>query len=357
MISAEEHKKMKKKLIFIGILILALVLTTGTFAYTFSNNSVTTLSATLADDGWTTYEPSASQPDWNSLLPSGEYNSEILVPNAPGDDTELSAQYPASDEHWDKVDDQPADDGDTYVSTEGSHGWQRDLYNLSNFTGAGGEDTIENITVYFRFASGGDYDVTAMAAIKTNGEVYEGPNITLSDTAFVTESWQCTNNPATDKSWTQEDINELQAGVTIEGHNKNKPALCTQVYVEVNSKHTTTQGELPQGNLYDITPHTDYNGDLQVRIYMTNTADLLKAYNYLNMELYMANSLEAKKTPDYQMLSIENGVISFNIEGGSAKKYTMELAGGSYRLVSDNTDDWGAGWSIVPEFYCEVTQR
>jgi hypothetical protein len=349
---------MRRKLIFIGILILVLVLTTGTFAYTFSNNTVTTLSATLADDGWTTYQPSASQPDWNSLLPSGEYNSEILVPNAPGDDTELSSQYPEADEHWDKVDDQPAaDDGDTYVSTEGSGGWQRDLYNLSNFTGAGGETTIENITVYFRFAADDDYDVTAMAAIKTDGKVYEGPNMTQSGTDFITQSWQCTKNPATDKSWTPEEINDLQAGITIKGQNKNKPALCTQVYVKVNYKHTTTQGELPNGNLFDIIPHEDYSGDLQVRIYLTNIANLLKAYNYLNMELYMANSLEAKKTPHYQILSIENGVVSFNIEGGSAKQYTVELSGGSYRLVSDNTDEWGAGWSIVPEFYCEVTQR
>jgi hypothetical protein len=348
---------MKKKLVFIGILVLALVLTTGTFAYTFSNNTVTTLSGTIADAVWTTYEPSAHQPDWNSLLPSGEYDSEILVPNAPGDDTELSAQYPESDEHWDKVDDQPADDGDTYVSTEGQGGWQRDLYNLSAFTGAGGDYAIENITVYFRFAAGGDYNVIAMAAIKTSGEVYEGPNMTQSGTAFVTQSWQLTENPATDKPWTTEEINDLQAGITIKGHNKNSPALCTQVYVEINYKYVTTQGELPHGNLYDITPHEDYSGDLQVRIYMINTASLLKAYDYLNMELYMANSLEAQKTPDYQVLSIENGVVSFNMEGGSARKYTVEMAGGSYRLVSDNTDEWGAGWSIIPEFYCEVTQR
>ena len=347
---------MKRKLVFTGILTLALVLTTGTFAYTYTNSAASTMDATLADAVWTTYELSASQPDWNSILPEGEYNSEILLPNAPGDDTELPTQYPESGQHWDKVADQPADDG-TYVSTEGSGDWERDLYNLSNYAGAGGEDTINDITVYFRTAAGGDYDVTAMAAIKTNGQVYEGPNLTQSGTEFVTMSWQCSSNPATDKPWTLEDINDLQAGVTIKGHNKNKPALCTQIYVVVNYQSTTTQGELPPGNLYDITPHPEYNGDLQVKIYMTNTADLLKAYHYLNMELYMANSLEAQKTPNYQILSVENGIVSFNIEGGSAKKYTVELTGGSYRLSSDNTDEWRAGWSIVPEFYCEVTQR
>jgi len=348
---------MKRKLVFCGILTLALMLTTGTFAYTYTNTTATTLDATLADAVWTTFQQSANQPNWNSILPQGEYNSATLVPNAPGDDTELPTQYPESDEHWDKVAEQPADDGGTYVSTEGSGNWERDLYNLSDYAGAGDEETINNITVYFRFAAGGDYNVTAMAAIKTNGQVYEGPNITQSGTEFVTSSWQCTSNPATDKPWTLEDINALQAGVTIKGQNKNKPALCTQVYVVINYQRVTTQGELPPGDLYDITPHPEYNGDLQVKIYLINSADLLKAYRYLNMELYMANSLEAQKTPGYQILSVENGVVSFNIEGGSAKKYIVELTGGSYRLTSDNTDEWKAEWSIIPEFYCEVTQR
>jgi hypothetical protein len=348
---------MKNKLIFSGILILALALTTGTFAYTYTNSTATTLDATLADAVWTTYELSANQPDWNSILPQGEYSSDILIPNAPGDDTELPTQYPESGEHWDKVADQPADDGGTYVSTDGSGNWERDLYNLRDYQGVGSEETINNIIVYFRFAAGGGYDVTAMAAIKTNGQVYEGPNITQSGTEFVTRSWQCDKNPANDKPWTLEDINNLQAGVTIKGQNKNRPALCTQIYVAVNYQSTTTQGELPPGNLYDITPHPEYNGDLQVKIYLTNSADLLKTYRFLNMELYMANSLEAQKTPRYQILSLENGVVSFNIEGGSAKKYIVELTGGSYRLTSDNPDEWRAGWNIVPEFYCEVTQR
>ena len=75
------------------------------------------------------------------------------------------------------------------------------------------------------------------------------------------------------------------------------------------------------------------------------------------MEIYVRNSLEAAKRPRYQMLSIENGVATFNIQGGSAEKYTVEVWGGSYRLISGEPDDWGEGWSVTPEFYCEVTQR
>ena len=114
---------------------------------------------------------------------------------------------------------------------------------------------------------------------------------------------------------------------------------------------------MPQGDLFDITPHEEYTGDMLVKIYLTNTASLLKAYQYLNMKVYMADTLEAEETPDYQILSFETGVVIFSIEGGSAESYTVEITGGSYRLISDDPDDWGAGWSITPEFYCEVTQR
>ncbi|MCK4274288.1 MAG: hypothetical protein KAW90_05300 [Dehalococcoidales bacterium] len=351
---------MKKKLVFIGIILLALVLTTGTFAYTYTNYGTTTLDATIADAVWTTYQPSASQPNWNSILPEGEYDSDKLRPDAPGDDTELPTQYPGSGEHWDKVDDphNNPDDGDTYVSTQTSKNWERDLYNLNNYTGAGGEETITGVTVYFRYAAGGDYNVRAMAALKTNGQVYEGPTLIHNGTDWVTESWQNTTNPNTGEPWTWEEINDLQAGVTIKGNSKTKPALCTQVYVLVNYEFATTQGEVPPGDLYDITPHEDYTGDLLVKLYLTNTASLLKAYQYLNMKVYMANTLEADKTPNYQVLSIETGVVLFNIEGGSAGgTYIIEITGGSYRLISDDSDEWGAGWSIEPEFYCEVGQR
>jgi len=94
-----------------------------------------------------------------------------------------------------------------------------------------------------------------------------------------------------------------------------------------------------------------------VKVYLTNTGALNKAYQYLNMKLYVDGSLEANKTPDYLILSMENGVALFNIEGESAESYTVEIIGGSYRLISGDYTEWGEGWSIIPEFYCEVTQR
>jgi hypothetical protein len=37
--------------------------------------------------------------------------------------------------------------------------------------------------------------------------------------------------------------------------------------------------------------------------------------------------------------------------------YTIEIIGGSYALVSDNTSEWSTGWTTTPEFFCEVTPR
>ena len=112
------------------------------------------------------------------------------------------------------------------------------------------------------------------------------------------------------------------------------------------------------GELYIITPHTEYPGDLHVKIYITNTNDLIKAYQHLNMKLYVEDSIEASMTPDYQVLSLENGVAAFNIVGGTATaNYTVEVIGGSYRLISDDPYQWGEGWTHIPEFYCEVTQK
>src|SRR4030042_587039 len=347
---------MKKKLIFGGMILLALVLTTGTFAYTYSYSS-TTLGSYMAEGPFATYQLSTNQPDWDSILPEGEYGSEILVPNFAGDNTEFPSQFPAIGEHWDKVDEQPADALGTYVSTEGYNSWARSLYNLSNFMGASGSEVISGVIVYFRFAAGGSYNVKAMAALKTNGEVYEGPTITYNQPSFTTESWECLVNPYTEEAWTWDEINDLQAGITARGNSTTKPVICTQVYVQVNYEYSNTQGEVPQGVLFEVNPHPGYTGDLLVKIYLTNTADLLKAYQYINMKIYVADSIEAGYTPDYEIISIETGVVTFNIIGGSADSYFVQLIGGTYRLISDDPDEWGAGWTLEPDFYCEVSQR
>jgi hypothetical protein len=353
---------MKKILVFSGILGLALALTTGAFAYTYTNTTVSSLNGTLADGAWATYDPSAVQPDWQQVMPGGVYDSEILRPVAPGDLTEINSQFPATGDHWDKAADTSADDEKTYLSTDRVNKYETDLFNLADHKplDEGVEKEIKSVSVFFRFAGftdSSDHNGYAKAMIKTYGNTYEGIEETQSGGKYITKSYEWKGNPATAKRWTWEEINSLQAGVSLKTDKVHLPASVTQVYVAVNYEKKVTQSEVPLGNLFDIIPDPDYNGDLQVTIYLTNTAELIKAYNYLNMELYAAKSIEAQKPPTIRVLSLENGSATFNIEGGSAKKYNIEVRGGAYRLVSSNPSEWGKGWSIVPELYCEVSQR
>lgn len=346
---------MKKKLLFFGMVLLVLLLTTGTFAYTYTNSN--TVLPMLASGEFATYQVSPNQPDWNIVMPQAM--SEILVPNGDGCITQLPSQYPCCGPHWEKVDEQPyPDDLETYVSTEGSSYWKKDLYELSNYTIADGDETITSIVIYYRFASErSGYTAYAQPIIYTNGEIFDGTITTTDDSNFITVSWELTENPVTEETWTWNDISDLQAGIKMKGYSSYKAAICTQVYVVVYFEGSISAGELPQGDLFIVTPDPDYTGDILVKVYITNTANLQKAYKYLNIKVYVANSIEAGESPSYQILSMENGVVMFNIIGGSASNYIVKMVGGSFSLVSDNPDEWGVGWTIVPEFYCEVTQR
>lgn len=73
--------------------------------------------------------------------------TEILRPDAAGDETNISSQYPDSTYHWDKVDEVNADDGTTEVYSRKYNSYLRDLYNLPAPAGSG---TISKITVYVR---------------------------------------------------------------------------------------------------------------------------------------------------------------------------------------------------------------
>ena len=95
--------------------------------------------------------------------------------------------------------------------------------------------------------------------------------------------------------------------------------------VTANLSENTTCGEVPTGDLFDITPNAAYTGDLQVGVYLTNAADLIKAYKYLNMKLYLEGSEEASQTPDHQVLSLQNGRANFSLAGitSSSKSWTQ----------------------------------
>ncbi|MFC1961787.1 hypothetical protein ACFLWN_01895 [Chloroflexota bacterium] len=351
---------MKRKLvIFITALFLALTVSVGTYAYTF-HIATATFDVTAAGGDIVTREtaPSESQPDWNEVLPEIEYDQEMLIPDGPGCLTRIQSQYPDTGAHWDKVDDMPPDDEETYVAWRQGN-FRTDLYSVSDHMD--GEGEIIGVNVNFRFAGsedGGAHSAFAKAVISSHDGVFQGSEETTIGSGFVTRSYQWEYNPATGEAWTWDEIDQLQAGISLKGGNPHREAYCTAVWVIVDYElPPIIEGEVPPGNLFTITPHPDYTGDLLVNIYLTNTGLLKLCYQHLNLKVYLENSLEAAEDPEYQVLSLENGVASFNIEGGSDTSYIVQVVGGGYNLISGDPYEWGEGWTHIPELYCEVTQR
>ena len=101
-----------------------------------------------------------------------------------------------------------------------------------------------------------------------------------------------------------------------------------------NLSENTTCGEVPTGDLFDITPSPTYSGDVLVDVYLTNAANLTRAYKYLNMKLYLEGSEEAGETPNYQVLSLQNGRASFCLAG---------LASSSKSWVQTSQSDFEGG--------------
>jgi hypothetical protein len=118
------------------------------------------------------------------------------------------------------------------------------------------------------------------------------------------------------------------------------------------------RGAVPTGDLFVVTTHPNYTGDLLLKVYVTNTGDLVKAYRYLNMKVYLDGSIETEQEPGYQLLTLDNGVANFNLKGNAGGgSRTVTIIGGSYGLISHKLNKWQDGWTVVPEFYCEVGPR
>ena len=125
-----------------------------------------------------------------------------------------------------------------------------------------------------------------------------------------------------------------------------------------NLSENTTCGEVPAGDLFDITPNAAYTGDLQVGIYLTNAANLTRAYKYLNMKLYLEGSEEASETPGYQVLSLQNGRANFSLAGitSSSKSWVQttqsDFEGGTLNQLDTTTSP---GDVILERFTDNVT--
>ena len=99
---------MKNKPNIIIALIFALTISGGLYVHTYATASKT-IGITEPTANITTSSASTTQPDWDDvLIPVND--SIILRPDSAGDETDVDVQYPGTGEHWDKVDEEEADE-------------------------------------------------------------------------------------------------------------------------------------------------------------------------------------------------------------------------------------------------------
>ncbi len=304
-------KKAKKKLYLFIALGLALILSSGTFAYTYVT-SIGTIGITPPTADVATCNTAASQPDWASILvPPETTGTEILNPNAAGDKTDIQSQI-GSGAHWQLVDDWPTDDGDSTIVYTGNTSWEEDLYNLPSHTATSGNVTYVKVDVVCR-ADASPTQTNAYVHIKTNGTEANGPEVTTG-TSYSTFSRQWDTNPVTGDAWTWDEMDSLQIGVGLRQPTGGGLSGCTQVYAEIGYGELVTTGDVPTGDLFTVHPNPGYNGDLQIGIYLTNTGPLIKAYQYLNMQVYMEGSVSSNQTPNHRLLTLQNGQTTLSLE-------------------------------------------
>lgn len=118
------------------------------------------------------------------------------------------------------------------------------------------------------------------------------------------------------------------------------------------------RGAIPAGTLFNVTPVTGYNGDLEVTVYLSNPDELSQNYRFWMIRLQLLDgSTPVDAQEDTQVLTLNNGQASFywpssNFTGGNT--YDVYCDGGSYIGLP-----WvGTGWadSYDPVLFCEVTQ-
>ncbi len=352
--SNEAERKTKRKLYFIVVSVLMAIITGGSYAYSFTTTSATP-GVITAEGNIATSNTTETQPAWEDILIPVQ-DIENLLPEGGGTTTQLSPNPGTGEQNWEDIDDPVGspDDDTTRVQTE-QITYQRDTYATANHTE--GHGTVRKVAVNFRaMRSDNTTSGQAKAVIRTHDTDYE---VSVKDltTSYADYSEEWTINPNTSANWTWSEVDALEVGIALQRQGAAGNVRCTQVYVEVIYEYIPISGNVPTGDLFEITPHVDYSGDLAVKVYLANTGSLTKAYQSLNMELYLEGSVEAGKTPNYRLLTLNNGAATFAIEGGGSDNHTLSVTGGDYYLVSDNISAWEAGWSVTPEIYCQTTQR
>lgn len=137
----------------------------------------------------------------------GDVRAVTLRPNAPGTDTQLTPTGSAT--NWQNVDET------TYSTTDYNASavvGQRDTYALTDMPL--GSTTIHAIQTNIIAAKSDTTTANARTPIRTGGSLYYGTTKSLS-TSYLTHSDIHQQNPNTTASWTEADVNNLEAGMEV----------------------------------------------------------------------------------------------------------------------------------------------
>ncbi len=115
------------------------------------------------------------------------------------------------------------------------------------------------------------------------------------------------------------------------------------------------KGEVTTGDLFTITPETDFTGDMVAMITITNASDLVSAYRVLILEIEIYDSAATPAqvgTTEY--LTLTRGDITIEIDQtGFTAPYTVQITGGNYMT---HRGGWTAG-NEDPIILCDVIQK
>lgn len=116
------------------------------------------------------------------------------------------------------------------------------------------------------------------------------------------------------------------------------------------------KGQVTAGDIFTITPETDFTGDMVAVLVLTNAYDLVEAYRMLALEIEIWDSTSGTKlqagTTEY--LTLAKGECSIEIDQtGLTAPYTVQIVNGFYIT---HRGGWGSD-KEDPTILCDVLQK
>jgi len=112
--------------------------------------------------------------------------------------------------------------------------------------------------------------------------------------------------------------------------------------IQFQIRTATTEGGLSSATWYGPTGTGDYYTTSGTNINSVHDSD-----RWIQYKAYFSGP--GNSTPTLRDVSI-----TYSAE---AVSFTVEVIGGGYCLVSTNTSEWEVGWTVTPEFYCQIVQK